>query len=99
VAFDVIVIQAAFVVAVHVQSRLVVIASVPDIPPDGAGVAVAISTVTWHLTAVGADTEMDEDLPVHAFQRTHSAEIANSRARMMGPLRCKHVAGVSALLG
>jgi hypothetical protein len=46
VAFDVIVIQAAFVVAVHVQSRLVVIASVPDIPPDGAGVAVAISTVT-----------------------------------------------------
>jgi hypothetical protein len=96
VAFDVIAIQAAFVVAVQVQSRLVVIASVPDIPSAGAGVVAATSTVTWHLTAVGADTEMDEDRPVHALEMTHSAEIANSRAFIGVPAqvqaRCRGVA-------
>jgi hypothetical protein len=75
-------IQAAFVVAVQVQSRLVVIASVPDMPSGGAGSAGASAMATSHLTAVGAVTEVVDEVPVHALQRSHSAHIANSRARI-----------------
>jgi len=78
----VIAIHATFAAAVHVQSRLVEIASVPDIPSGGAASALAFSTATSHLAAVGDVTEMDEEVPVHALQMNHSAEIANSRARM-----------------
>jgi hypothetical protein len=78
----VIAIQAAVVVAVQVQSRLVAIASVPDIPSAGAASTVVLSTTTSHLTAVGDVTEMDEEVPVHAVERKHSAQIAKSRARI-----------------
>jgi hypothetical protein len=75
---DVIEIQPAFVVAVHVQSRLVVIASVPDMPSAGAVSAGASAIATSHLAVVGAVT--DVDVPVQALQRNHSAQIANGRA-------------------
>ena len=75
-------IHAAFVVAVHVQSRLVEIASVPDMPPAGAAPVAAFSTVTTHLAAVGAVTEIADDDPVHALARHPSAHSPNSRARM-----------------
>jgi hypothetical protein len=78
----VIAIHAAFVVAVHVQSRLVEIASVPDIPSAGAARVAAFSTMTSHLAAVGEVTEMAEEDPVHALERHPSAQSANSRARM-----------------
>lgn len=75
-------IHAAFAAAVHVQSRLVEIASVPDIPSEGAAPFAAFSTVTSHLAAVGAVTDMAEDDPVHALERHPSAQSANSRARI-----------------
>jgi len=78
----VIAIHAAFAVAVHVQSRLVEIASVPDIPSAGAAPFAAFSTVTSHLAAVGAVTDMAEDDPVHALERHPSAHSTNSRARI-----------------
>jgi len=80
VAPDTIVSHAALDAAVHVQSRLVVIAIVPDMPADGAWPAV-LSTLTSHLASVGDVTEMDEDDPVHALASTASAQSANSRAR------------------
>jgi hypothetical protein len=81
----VIAIQAAVVVAVQVQSRLVAIASVPDIPSAGAASAIPFSTTTSHLTAVGDVTEMDEEVPVHALERKHNAQIANTPARIGAP--------------
>lgn len=70
------------VFAVQVQSRLVAIASVPDIPSAGAASAIPFSTTTSHLTAVGDVTEMDEEVPVHALERKQNAQIANSPARI-----------------
>jgi len=75
---DVIEIQPAFVVAVHVQSRLVVIASAPDMPSAGAISAGASAIATSHLAVVGAVT--DVDVPVQALQRNHSAPATNGRA-------------------
>ena len=79
---DVIAIHAAFAVAVQVQSRLVEIASVPDIPSAGAALVAAFWTVTSHLAAVGAVTDMAEDDPVHALESHPSAQSANSRSRI-----------------
>jgi hypothetical protein len=78
----VIAIHAAFVVAVHVQSRLVEIASVPDIPSEGIAPSVGFWTLTSHLRAVGAVTDMAEDDSVHALASQPSAQSANSRARI-----------------
>jgi hypothetical protein len=79
---DVIAIHAAFVVAVHVQSRLVEIATVPDIPSAGAAPSAAFWRVTSHLAAVGAVTDMAEDDPVHALESHPRAQSANSRVRI-----------------
>ena len=79
---DVMAIHAAFAVAVQVHSRLVEIASVPDIPSAGAAAVAAFSMVTSHLAVVGEVTDMAEDEPVHALERHPSAHSANSRARM-----------------
>src|SRR4051812_32230610 len=68
--------------AVHVHSRFVEIASVPDIPAAGAALAGASSTLTWHFAAVGDVTEIDDDEPVQEQRRTESRAIGNSRARM-----------------
>jgi hypothetical protein len=51
--------------AVQVQSRVVEIVSVPDIPAAGALAAGGFSTVTWHFAAVGDVTEIDDEEPVH----------------------------------
>jgi hypothetical protein len=82
VAAEVIAIQAVFVLAVQVQSRLVEIARVLVIPSAGAASRVAFSTATSHFAAVGADTEIDDEVPPQAAAKNHSAQIANGRARM-----------------
>ena len=71
--------QGASVAALHVQSRLVSTASVPDIPVAGAA-AVSLPTVTLHLLSVGDVTDVDEEDFVHEVATTHSAAIANGRA-------------------
>ena len=73
--------QGASVAALHVQSRLVSTASVPDMPFAGAAPAVSLPTVTLHLLSVGDVTDVDEEDFVHEVARAHSAAIANGRAR------------------
>jgi hypothetical protein len=73
--------QGASVAALHVQSRLVSTASVPDMPLAGAAPAVSLPTVTLHLLSVGAVIDVDEEDFVHEVARAHSAAIANGRAR------------------
>jgi hypothetical protein len=85
-------IHAAVVLAVQVQSRLVEIARELEIPSAGAASRVAFSTATSHFAAVGALTEMDEDVPLQAVAKNHSAQIANGRARMACDAPCKHSA-------
>jgi hypothetical protein len=64
-----------------VQSRVVVIASVPDIPVAGAVLPASVATETSHFSADGAVVEIDVDEPAQAAARTESAHSANSRAR------------------
>src|SRR4029079_6493191 len=68
----------------HVHSLCGEIVSDADIPAAGAAAAGAFSTVTWHFAAVGADTEIDDDEPVHEQARTASRKSGNSRARIAG---------------
>jgi hypothetical protein len=58
-------IQATLLAAAHVQSRLVVIARVPDMP--SAGIEAGLATLTSHFGVVGEVTERDVDVPVHAL--------------------------------
>jgi len=81
VAAEVIASQAALELAVHVQSRLVVIETEPVAPSAGADSVGAFSSVTWHLTAVGAVTEIDDDVPLQAVANNDSAQNAYGRAR------------------
>ena len=65
--------------ASHVQSRVVVIANVLDIPLAGAVLGLPPSIVTWHFGLAGAVVEIEDDEPAHAIARAASEEIANSR--------------------
>ncbi len=69
------------VAASHVQSRVVVIASVLDMPPAGAVALVPLSILTWHFELDGAVVEMDDDEPAQAAAMAASAAIRDCRAR------------------
>jgi hypothetical protein len=73
--------QSALVAAVQVQSRVVVIATVLDIPAAGAVRPFSLSTSTSHFAVVGAVVENDVDEPVQAAARSRHAHNPNSRAR------------------
>ncbi len=74
---DVIEIHGVAVEADHVQSRFVVMVSVPEAPAAGT-VDIELATVTEHLSKVGAVTEMEEDPQAEARQA--SAAHQNSLA-------------------
>jgi hypothetical protein len=78
------------VAASHVQSRVVVIANVLDIPLAGAVPALP-SMLTWHFELEGAVVEMEDDEPAQAAARTASVGITNCRART-APLACNQPA-------
>jgi hypothetical protein len=64
--------------AVHVQSRVVVTASEPVAPEGGASPVISLATVTWHLSAEGADTSIEREPPPHARVAMVAAQAANS---------------------
>jgi hypothetical protein len=70
-------------VAVHVQSLVVVTVSVLDMPAAGAVPLMPLATDTWHFNEVGAVTSMEEeDEPVQAALNAARANAAYSRARI-----------------
>jgi hypothetical protein len=59
----------------HVQSRLVVMLSVPA-PPDGGADCIELVTLTWHFDPDGAATDTAED--VHAAAIAAATETADT---------------------
>lgn len=68
-------------VAVQVQSRVVVTSSVLDVPDAGADPCIWFATVTWHFNPVGAVTSTELEAE-QAATRKASAHAGNSRARI-----------------
>jgi hypothetical protein len=75
-----------------VQSRVVVIVRVLDIPPAGAVPALLASMLTWHLELEGAVVEMEDDEPAHAAATAARMDITNCRARTALCRRCNQPA-------
>jgi hypothetical protein len=69
--------QPADVAASQVQSRVVVIASVLDIPLAGAVAALPPSMLTWHFSLEGAVVEIEDEEPAHAAAKAVSAQSRN----------------------
>lgn len=74
------------------QSRVVVIASVLDIPPAGAVLELLPSMLTWHFELEGAVDEMEDDEPAQAVARTASAAMTNCGARTAACMQCNQPA-------
>jgi hypothetical protein len=68
----------AVVDADHVQSRFVVMVSVPVAPAKGTD-CIEFATETWHLTSLGPVVEMDVE--PHAAAKTASAAAVAAAAR------------------
>jgi hypothetical protein len=69
--------QLASVVIDHVQSRAVVIASEPG-PPAAENADGTLLTATWHLSAVGALTDVWVELQPDARQASATTDVATS---------------------
>jgi hypothetical protein len=73
-------IQDAPLVTAHVQSRVVVIVSVPDVPAAGADETDGLG-VTWHLTPDGESTVIDDDPQAAATHASVQADSAIHKER------------------
>lgn len=79
--------HAALLVAVHEQSRFVVMVSAPVAPPAATFVASEFSTETWHLVDDGAVTPIELDVQESTSSGKAAARAA--RTRMMLPPRAR----------